>query len=136
MASASITNQNALHCVAAQYDFAVHGGAVGDIGLRIRVPKASIIVNVIARIHTAPTSGGSATIAVKAESAGDLFAQGAIGSAPWSSTGNKLGVPDIATVGNYAVTTAEREITMTIGTAALTAGKIDFYVMYLNNATA
>lgn len=133
MSAASLTNQNALHCVAAQYDFSVHGGAVSDIGLRCWLPKGAIIVNSHLEVLTAPTSGGSAEIALKAEAANDLVTATAIGSAPWSSTGHKLCIPDIATVGDYKKTTADRELTMSITVAALTAGKFNVFVWYVHN---
>lgn len=136
MGASSITNQNALQCIVARYDFAVHGGAVSSIGMRVRIPSGSIICNTLLDVITAPTSGGSATIAVTSEGAGDIVAATSIASAPWSTTGRKVGIPDFATATDAVKTTAERELTVTIATAALTAGKFDVYIFYVNNATA
>lgn len=137
MAAARIRNLNALRCVAAQYDFAKDGGAVGDFALGIRIPAGALIIDAFAHVQTAATSADStATIALKAESAGDLFAAAAVSGAPWSTTGRKQGVPDLATVGDTKIMTAEREITMSIAVQALTAGKINFFVVYVVNATA
>ena len=137
MGAASITNQEALQTICARYDYAVHGGAVGAIGLRVRVPKEAVIANVFADVITAPTSVDStATIAVHAEAANDLFTAAAVSGAPWSTTGRKQGIPDWATVADYKKTTVEREITLTIAVQALTAGKVDFYITYGCNATA
>ena len=137
MGASSITNQNAKGCVAAQFDAAVHGTAVGDYGLRVRLPKGAVVCNVIANVLTAFTSANStATIALKAETANDLFTAAAVSGAPFSSTGRKIGIPDYATVADYKVTTAEREITLSIAVEAITAGKADFYVEYYYNQTA
>lgn len=136
MAASSIVNLEAMRCVAARYDFAVHGGAVGAIGLRVSLPSGAVVVNSELRVRTAPTSGGSATIALGIEGAADIVAATAIGSAPWSTTGLKLGIPDFATVADQFITTAVREITATIGTAALTAGVFDVYIWYVMNEVA
>lgn len=133
---ASIRNFGKLQTDVWQYDFSKHGGAVGDILTGLRIPKGAIIQNVFADVLTAATSADStATIALKAEAANDLFTAAAVSGAPFSSTGRKLGIPDFATVADYKKTTAEREVTMSIAVQALTAGKIDFYVQYvLGNA--
>ncbi len=114
----------------AQYSFAVDGGAVGDIALRgEKIPSGAIITDVLIKVGTALTSGGSATVALKAESAADLNAADAYGGAPWSSTGVKRGDLDADTA--PVLTTAERTITATVGTAALTAGVFDVFVTYV-----
>jgi hypothetical protein len=133
MSAASLTTESFVRYVAAQYDYAVHGGAVGDISLRVTVPKGAIIVNAIVEVLTVPTSGGSATIALKLESAGDIVAATSIASAPWSATGIKLGIPDHATVADQFKTTADRTLTATVATAALTAGKFNVFLMYVVN---
>lgn len=153
MSAASLTDTRAGRWLAAQYDFSVHGGAVGDIGLRVRVPAGAIVVNSFAKVLTAPT-GASATIGVKLEGAGDIFAVAAINGAPWSSTGLKLGlarytpaidlgsgdgtdeVIDDSAAAAFVTTTVERELKLSVGTAALTAGKINIFLEYVVNATA
>lgn len=137
MGAASITNQNALQCLAAQFDSAVHGTAVGDYGLRVRLPKGAIVINAFARVLTAFTSTNStATIAVKVEAANDIFMAAAVSGAPFSTTGMKLAIPDLATVADYKVATAEREVTLSIAVEAILGGKADFYIMYVVNQTA
>lgn len=137
MASANLSSTDALKCVAAQFDFAISGGAVGSYGLGVRIPKGAVIVNAFARVLTAPTSTNStATIAVASEGAGDIFVAAAVSGAPWSTTGQKLAIPDLATVADYKVMTAERELTLAIAVEALLGGKINFFVMYVVNATA
>lgn len=123
--------------VAWQYDFAVHGGAVGDILTGVRIPNGAIIVNAFATVLTAFTSANStATVAFKANAANDIFTAAAVSGAPFSSTGQKLAIPDLATVADYKTMTAERELTMSIAVEAVTAGKANFYVMYVHNSVA
>ena len=137
MGAASIRNQDGLKTVVARFDYSIHGSAVGAYGLRVRVPKEAVICNVFADVIVAPTSADStATIAVHAEAANDLFTAAAVSGAPWSTTGRKQGIPDWATVADYKKTTVEREITLTIAVQALTAGRVDFYITYGCNATA
>jgi len=138
MAQAAIRNYpNALKCAAWQYDFAVHGGAVGDILSGVKIPNGAVIVNAFATVLTAATSTNStATIAFKANAANDIFTAAAVSGAPFSTTGQKLGIPDLATVSDYKTMTAERELTMSIAVEALLTGKINFYVMYVHNSVA
>lgn len=116
------------------YDFAVDGGAVGDIALRgdSVIPSGAIITDVLIHVDTALTSGGSATVAIKSEGAADLNAADAISGAPWSTTGAKRG--DLTATTAPVKTTAARTVTATVGTAALTAGKFSVYVSYLEIA--
>lgn len=118
----------------ARWDFSVDGGAVGDIaiGSTGQIPAGAYIVGGYAQVDTAVTGGGSATLAIKVEGAGDIVAAAAVSGAPWSTTGFKDIVPD-STGSTVVVTTAARTITATVGTAALTAGVVDvvlFYVAY------
>lgn len=114
----------------AHYDFAVDGGTVGDIALRgQKIPQGAIITDVLIDVETVLTSGGAATVAVKAESAADLNAADAISGAPWSTTGAKRG--DFTATSAPIKTTAERTITATVGAFALTAGKFSVIVSYI-----
>ena len=115
------------------YNFATDGGAVGDITLRgDAIPPGAIITDVLIHVDTALTSGGAATVALKAESAADLNAADVISGAPWSSTGAKRG--DLTATTAPVKTTAARSIVATVGTAALTAGKFSVYVSFLEIA--
>jgi|SRR5581483_5617441 len=117
------------------YDFAVDGGAVGNITLRgDSVPQSAIITDVLVRVLTVPTSGGGATIALSSEGAGDLQAAAAISGAPWSTTGPKRCT--LNATGTPILTTAQRSIVAVVATAALTAGKFVAYVSYLVEPTA
>jgi hypothetical protein len=112
------------------YSFAADGGAVGDVVLAAGViPSGALILACYLEVDTAPTSGGGATIALKAEGAGDLQAAAAISGAPWSTTGRKVGSQTFTTA--PLKTTARRDLVATIGTAALTAGAFKVLVAYL-----
>lgn len=118
--------------VRGRYDFAVDGGAVGDIDLTLGavIPTNAIILGGFVEVDTAVTSGGSATVAVKTEGAGDIVAAAAVSGAPWSTTGRKSVVP-VFTGATTVKTTAARKIQATVATAALTAGVFDVVLFYV-----
>ncbi len=116
-----------------EFDFAVDGGAVGAITLRSAegnvIPAGSVVTGGYIEVDTAFTSGGSATVALSVEGAGDLQAAAAVSGAPFSSTGRKSIVP-AGTGATSVKTTAARSLTLTVATAALTAGKGRVVVFY------
>lgn len=117
----------------AMYDFAVDGGAVGDIALRgDTLPSGAIILDSLIDVDTVLTSGGAATVAIKTEGAADVNAADAISGAPWSTTGAKRG--DLTATSAPVKTTAARTITATVATAALTAGKFNVYIWFVEEA--
>tara|TARA_R110000823_G_scaffold54116_1_gene132978 strand:+ start:1427 stop:1996 length:570 start_codon:yes stop_codon:yes gene_type:complete len=114
------------------FDFATDGGAVGAITLRgPKLPIGAIITNGVLYNTTAWTSGGSATISlgilvddvagIKAATA--VATVGAAGPIALIQTGAAATASEI--------TTAERDITMTIAVAALTAGASCLVVDYV-----
>lgn len=114
-----------------RYDFAVDGGAVGDIDLTSteQIPDNAVVLGGFIEVDTALTSGGSATVALKVESAADLQTAAGVGSAPWSSTGIKSVIP-VFTGATAVKTTEARKIQATVATAALTAGVFDVVLFY------
>jgi hypothetical protein len=115
----------------ARYDFARQGGAVGDIVLSgDSIPKGAVILDSLLKVETAPDSAAhTATIAVKAEGAGDLQAAKKVEEAPWSTAGAKRG--GLTSTSAPVTTTARRSIVATIATQAVTKGKFGVYVRYL-----
>jgi hypothetical protein len=117
------------------YDFAVQGGAVGvvnllkdltNLGSTLVLPSGAIIKQVAVQILTAFTStGGTGTVALTANSSGDLLA--AVDADTLS--GVSAGIPAGAAA-NMVVLTAERTLKLAIATAAITAGKCAVYVEY------
>lgn len=121
--------------VKARYDFAVLGGAVGTVNLRdpddalqsVKLPNKAIITHVLIDIITGMTSaGGTGTIALSANSAGDLKA--AVDADTLS--GIVAGIP-VGTAASSIKLTAERTLTASIATEALTAGKFLVHVEYV-----
>lgn len=128
------------------YDFAVDGGATGAINLHAKankavVPVGAIIIGVRAKVVTACTSGGSATVAWGNGDDADGYSGTAIAVA--SLTDNALfnGYDNGAALlwddtNDHVIdvnvsTAADGQFIVTIGTADLTAGKIVFMVQYL-----
>lgn len=113
------------------YDFAVHGGAVGQIDLataaKSLLPVGAVVTQVHYKVVTAPTSGGAATIAIgDVGSAARYLAATAIASYTLDLVAvNAIGTPMNITAANNG------KFAITIATAALTAGKIKFFVSYL-----
>ncbi len=107
------------------YDFAFHGGAIGAILLPLALPANAIIFDGVIDVVTAPTSGGSATIALGFNTATDMKAATAIAS----YTGLVALVP-VGTAATAVKLTADRQLTLTVATAALTAGKVNFFFKY------
>lgn len=128
------------------YDFAVDGGAVGAINLHAKagkgvLPVGAIIKAVTAKVVTAFTSGGSATlvwgngddadgysgatIAVASLTDNALFNGWDNGAALlWDDTNDHQIPVNVADA-------ADGQFIVTIGTAAMTAGKALFLVEYL-----
>lgn len=116
------------------WDFAVDGGAQGDIALMgdTEIPSGATILGGWVEVETQLTSGGAATIALKVEGAGDIVP--ATGVASWTA-GRKKIVPAMDSDNALAAaadvrTTAARDITMTIAAADLTAGKLSVILVY------
>lgn len=123
------------NCVKGIYDFSKVGGAVGDYNLvdddgnPVKIPSGALVRNVVVLVDTAGTSGGAATVDLQVEAANDLLAAEAIAS--FSGNAKIQGIPDFATVADQKLTTAERNLVMSVNAAALTAGKWRVFVDYV-----
>lgn len=117
-----------------EYDFAVDGGAVSSIALRRitgqAIPSGAEVVDSIIDILTALTSGGAATAALQVEAANDVVAAAVVSGAPWSTLGRKAGIPVGAATS--LKTTAQRDPTLVVAVAALTAGKFRLVLEYID----
>lgn len=114
------------------YDFAVDGGAVGfkDLSAKVRntLPTGAVVKSVYYHVVTAPTSGGSATIAIGDGETGTRYLTGtAFDNAAYA--GNNVAAVSSG-IPNRIAGTNENNFGITIATAALTAGKIKFWVEY------
>lgn len=122
---------------------------VASHGLGVYIPSGAVVTSayyVVNSIFTSPTSD-NATIALTLQSAGDLkaaiaisagsavYAPGVRGCLPghYALDGNALTAIAMSAgeAGSYILTTAERELTATVGVEAITAGELTLYVEYL-----
>jgi hypothetical protein len=113
--------------VRGQYDFAVDGGAQSTIAITAGtpIPNGSVIWGGYVDVTTQLT-GATATIACQVEAANDILT--AVAVASWT-TGRKNVLPapttGALTAATLVKTTADRNISIVIATANLTAGKFD-----------
>jgi len=127
--------KNREHSMKCVYDFAKQGGAIGAINLKNSaldstcvVPKGAIIRDVIVDVVTAVTSGGAATVALTTgQTAADLL--GATAKTSFTLNALLAGVP-VGTAATAFKLTADRTLSATVATAALTAGKLNVHVKY------
>ncbi len=119
------------------YDFAVQGGAVSTIKLLddngdpAILPLNAIITQVYFHIITAFVStSNDGTIALTANSSGDLLAAVDADTLPLSASHPGAGIP-IGTAATMVILTAARQISLEIATHAMTAGKANFYVEFV-----
>lgn len=107
-------------------------------GLGVIIPKDAIILGGFVEVITncASTDGGTdkATIAIHVESANDIVTAVAIETGtPWDA-GKQAIIPKFNTPETTGIkTTAAREITVTVATAALTAGKLWVHLFYIQS---
>jgi hypothetical protein len=115
------------------YDFDVDGGAVSTIDLDVDLPDNATITRAWYEVLTAPTSAGAATIAFStAKAANEIVTATAYNDAVFA-LGYHDAIPD-GTAANFTTKTtnaAGTQLEMTIGTAALTAGKIRLWAEYV-----
>jgi hypothetical protein len=126
-------------------------GSAEAHGLGVYIPAKAVITRAIVDVVSTFTDGDTdaATIALSVQSANDLVSAIAISdtSNVWDAgvRGSKIGFPNFGAdsahdsavevaalfAGSMLKTTAVREITATVGTAAVTAGKMNVYVWYV-----
>lgn len=124
---AAVNGQSFKQVATAIFDTGGADVAVGDHGLGVTLPDNAIITRSWGDIITAFVSeGNDGTIALKAEGAADLLA--AIDAD--TLTGIFECKPD-GTAAKMIKLTAARELTVTVATHKLTAGKAVFFVEYV-----
>lgn len=129
----SLVTKGKVHVATAKYDFAVQGGAIGTVNLvggngkPVVLPNKAIVVDCIIDVVTPATTSASGTIALSTgQGAADLKA--ALAAA--SYTGRVACVP-VGTAATAIKLTADRTMTATIATGAITAGKFGVIVQYV-----
>lgn len=128
----AFTNQEVIERVV--YDFAVDGGATG--ALDVFTADADVVVTHFhTKVLTAATSGGSATLKVGVTGDDDRFVtttQGAVASLTAGAVIVPVTVEGTPNVLATPVKLASGEkVLQTIGTAALTAGKVEYTIKYI-----
>ena len=109
--------------------------AVGAHGTGVTIPDDSIVVGGFFEVNTAFTTSASGTLAIHVNSANDIQTATIVSSAPFSTTGRKAITPKANTPESTSIKlTADREITCTVATGALTAGKLTGYLYFVEGA--
>lgn len=136
-AKLAVSNEDGLHpprIARATYDFAEHGGAVSTIGLGVTLPDNAIITRAWYEVITTLTSAGdlaTVSIDIPVNDVAGIVAAIAInaGANPWDA-GLHEAIQD-GTAANFSTkTTAARELSITIGVEAVTAGKFILFAEY------
>lgn len=115
-----------------EYDFNRDGGAVGDITLRgASLPDGALIDIGKVFVNAQVTSGGLATLALKLVSSDDVLAASPV--AGFTANAIMDTVPNGTAANAVRVTTNGTKLILTVGTAALTAGKftacLEYYIV-------
>jgi hypothetical protein len=106
--------------------------AIGAHGTGVILPIHAIVVGGFFDVNTAFTTSASGTLAIHVQGANDIQTATIVSSAPFSTIGRKAIVPKANTPESTSVKcTAAREITCTVATGALTAGKLTGYLYYV-----
>jgi hypothetical protein len=122
--------ESGLRVAAFEYDFSKHGGAVGAISVYGHgIPAGAFIYGGLIHVVTALTSGGAATIACGFLATDDIIAATAVSS--WSLNAKLAIVPVMTAASALRMTSADNILTVTVATAALTAGKFVLSAVYL-----
>ena len=129
VANAGYLNKNSFVWQEYVYDFDVSTGAQGaynlnDLDGNSDIPLGAIVTHAYIKVETAAASGGSATIELGDGSDADKYINATDGA-----LANIDGVNDViggvvATLTDCVTATADANVTLTIGAADLTAGKL------------
>mgnify|MGYP000865446584 CR=1 FL=1 len=97
--------------------------------MAVSIPDNAIVISGHVDVITAVTSEGAATVAIGLVSGVDLLAATAKASLTLAAQ-----VPMAAVKTAPIKLSAEKAVTVTVGTAALTAGKFDGYIVWMEGA--
>lgn len=128
--SGSATNGNVLLTAIANYNFADDGGAVSTIDLGTTIPANAVIVKTWYGVCDAFTSEGSATVSIGVTGTVDAITTSAAFDNSKYSEAWHDGVPTGGAANFVNIGDTAKNVTLTVGTAALTAGDVDIYVQY------
>lgn len=121
-------------CVTAEWDFSNDAGATGVLDI-FEADGDVVITHFHTSVLTAATSGGSATLKVGITGDDDLFmttTQGAVASLTLGAVVIPVvveGTPNVLALPIKLASGAK--VVQTIGTAAMTAGKVKYVIKYI-----
>lgn len=128
------------NCLKAIYDFTVQGGAVSTIpllddqGNPAILPQNAYVTNVVAVASVAPLSSGSATVSLGSNLSGSVVdLQAATAKATLALNAAVAGVP-VGTAATWVGPITGQsglQVQVAIAVAALTAGKINYFIEYV-----
>lgn len=121
----AVLNAGGHRAESALYDFSNDAGAVGTISFGRKLPAGAIVISVVSDEVTNLTSGGSATLQLKAGSTNLTDAT----AFDTGFTGTQTQA--LASSATAIKLSAESELKLAVAGAALTAGKVRFLVSYL-----
>ena len=132
--NAELAYTTGLHVTPFVFDTAVNDAAevpasnktVAAHPLAVTIPDNAIVFGGSIDVITAVTSNGDATVAISLVNAADLLA--ATGKA---NLAIKDQLPLAAVIAQPIKLEEEKAVTVTVGTAALTAGKINGYIIWM-----
>ena len=133
----SLASLSGLHITKFTFDTAANDAAstpasnktVAAHPLAVTIPDNAIVISGFVDVIAAVTSNGDATVAIHLANANDLLA--ATGKANLTLAAQ---LPMAAVIAAPIKLAAEKAVTVTVGTAALTAGKIDGYIVWIEGA--
>jgi hypothetical protein len=128
------TFTNGEECVTVEWDFANDAGATGVLDI-FEAGSDVVITHFHSTVLTAATSGGSATLKVGITGDDDLFmttTQGAVASLTLGAVVIPAvvdGTPNV--IATPVKLASGAKVLQTIGTAAMTAGKVKYVIKYI-----
>lgn len=131
----SVNGLHAKRIARATYDFDDKGGTVGDIGLGVSLPDNAIITRswyTVLDDLTSATGAATVALSIPIDEAVEIVAAKAINAEGtiWAE-GHHEGIQTGTAAYFSKQTTAARELTLTIGEEALTAGKLILFCEYV-----
>lgn len=126
--------------IRAVWDFTIQGGAVStlllldDQGNPAVLPQGCVVSNVVIHTITGVTSGGAGTISLGLLSTVDLLAATAVTGLTAGSFVAGIPVGTAATWKGPVTAVNGTNLTLSIATAALTAGRIYIFVEYVQSS--
>ena len=135
--NAELAYSSGLHITKFTFDTAAKDAASTPVSnktvaahpMAVSIPDNAIVISGHVDVITAVTSGGSATVAISLVADNDLLTATELTGL---TEGKQLPMAAVKTA--PIKLSAEKAVTVTVGTAALTAGKFDGYIVWMEGA--